>query len=263
MDYRDMNEYINTHPLDDTYSRIILHIFQNNTKPITSITELANDCYVSPSTITRFARKFSCSSFDELKKKCNEEIKIPASFVFRLTKEDTKNLRKDSKKFLNTYGNLIINSINDTMDTIDVHEIDQLLHNIHNHERVFLFGYNSTINSLKCMQAAFQKAHKFLFMSYDNDLQLELANQLKKDDLCIIVTSFGTFFTKSPVLADRLINTSAKTILITQNTSNLHSISLDNVITIAKNPDARAGSYNMDFFLDYLARRYYFLFCDD
>lgn len=260
MDYQAMYDYINTHPIDDTYSRIILFLLQDNHESIESITTMAENCYVSPATISRFIKKFTNVSFDEFKKEYNKHKDVSPSFMFRLTKEDTHNLVANSDKFFHDYGNRVIHSIQNTMDTLDLAEIDKFLQKIHDFPRVFLFGYNSTIDNLKYLQAGFKRANKFLYLAYSYELQEQLAENLQHDDLAIIVTSYGTFFNKLAHTADLIVDSQATTTLITQSTNSLYSVGIDKIISISTESDARAGSYNMNFFLDYLARRYFFLY---
>lgn len=260
MNYEKMFEYLNNHSLEDTNSKIILYLLKQKQNPIMSISKMADDCFVSTATISRFIRKFTGKGFDDFTRVYNKEITSSVPFMFRLEKKDEKNLRENSSKFLENYSGRIIDSINNMLSTIDYGEVDNLLFEINKANRVFLFGFDSTLDSLSHLQVALNRGNKLLFMAYRDELQFELAKQLKESDLAIIVTSFGTFFNKLADVSNEIINSKAKTVLITQNVSSLYSIGIDVTINLSSIVDPRAGSYSMDIFLDFIARRYYYLF---
>lgn len=262
MNYKKMFEYLNTHSLDDTNSKIIQYLLKHNQEPIVSINQVAENCFVSTATISRFIRKFTNRGFDDFKSSYNESISSSVPFMFRLKKNDEKNLRENGQIFLNDYGKRIVQSIESMISTVSINEVDSLLAEIHNANRVFLFGFDSTLDSLRHLQIALQRSNKFVFLALTDELQLDSAKQLLNSDVALIVTSFGTFFNNLLPVANELTKSSAKTILITQQSSSLYSVEIEKVINITNTPDPRAGSYCMDIFLDYVARRYYYLFSD-
>lgn len=56
-DYQDFLKYLNIANKNDTYSRIILYILTYPEKvPTMSISKLADECFVSAATISRFCK---------------------------------------------------------------------------------------------------------------------------------------------------------------------------------------------------------------
>lgn len=169
--------YLNNHQTDDTYSRIIIYLLNNRDKiALTNITDLANNCYVSISTISRFSKFFGYGSFQLMKESLKKDPSL--DFKLRLNKDNYYNLDHAPEHFLSDFGNQIIASIQDTINTVDINAVDTLIQDIVRYDHVYLFGYDSTLDLLKRFQSAFLLNNKLLFMAFPDDLQLELSKKL-------------------------------------------------------------------------------------
>lgn len=251
-------EHLNSHKLSDTFSTIILYILSHRQKiPSMSISEVAEACFVSPATITRFCKNFQYSSFQELKNEINIENKTDATRLFSLSRSDLTAMNTNPKDSFFNYGQLIIEALEDTLKTIDISEIDTLINNIKNHQNVYLFGYSDGNHLAKKLQKGLLVSNKLTFAGNHFEQQVYLARKLKQEDLVIIISSFGNFFNNSNELFNELLNSEAKIILITQNNQLLVSPSFDNVICLNQINTQKAGNYPMNFFIDFLIKRYY------
>lgn len=249
----DMLKYLNNHKMDDTYSRIIIYIISNKDKISNlSITELAENCFVSISTISRFSRFFSYATFQSMKADLQKEPSL--GFTLRLNKNSFYRLNDTPDHFFADLGNQIIESIQDTINTVDVDVVDDLIQDIMSYEKVYLFGYDSTLDLLKRVQSTFLN-NKLLFMAYPDDLQLKLTENLNENCLCLIVSSYGTLFSKFPDLIWNITNSNARTIFLTQGTTNVFTSAFDKVISISSKPNPITGNISMEFFLEYLGKR--------
>lgn len=248
-----MLKYLNNNKLDDTYSRIILRIISNKNKILNlSITEFAEDCFVSTSTISRFSKYFGFTNFHSMKEKLRKEPSL--GFTLRLNKKDFSHLEDTPDHFFVDLGNQIIESIQDTINTVNIEDVELLIHDMIYYEKVYLFGYDSTLDLLNRLQSTFLNK-KLLLMAYPDDLQLKLSESLDENCLCIVVSSYGTLFSKLPNLVWNIINSNAKTIFLTQGTTNVFTSAFDQVISISSNPNPLTGNVSMDYFLEYLGKR--------
>lgn len=257
-----MLQYLNNNELEGTYSRIIIYIISNREKIYSmSINDFADACYVSISTISRFSRFFGYPSFQAMKLDFQREPSL--GYTLRLSKNDYYRLDSTPDNFFSDLGNQIIDGIQDTIDTIVVSEIDNLLEEIMNYEKVYLFGYDSTLDILKRFQSTFLNNNKLLIMAFPDDLQLSLSENLDSDSLCIVVSSYGTLFTKLPDVIWNITNSNSKKIFITQGTTNIFTSAFDQIISISSKPNPITGNFCMDFFFEYLGKRSLKLFASD
>lgn len=249
----NMLKYLNNHKIDDTYSRIIIYILSNKDKiSKLSITEFAENCYVSISTISRFSKFFGYSTYQSMKLDLQKEP--PIGFTMRLNKDNFYRMNDTPDHFFSELGNQIVESIQDTIKTVNVDVVDDLIRDIMSHEKVYLFGYDSTLDLLKRLQSTFLN-NKLLFMAYPDELQLKLSEDLDENCLCIIVSSYGTLFSKLPDLVWNITNSNAKTFFLTQGTTNVFTSAFDRVISISSKPNPITGNISMEFFLEYLGKR--------
>lgn len=249
-----MVHYLNNNDLEETYSKIIIYII-NNRERISSmnISDFSNVCYVSTATISRFSKFFGYPSFQAMKIDLQKSPTF--EYTLRLSRSEYHRLNDAPDNLFLSLGNQIIEGVNDTLQTVDLAEIDRLLEEIMKYDKVYLFGYDSTLDILKKFQSTFLNNDKLLVMAFPSNLQLELSKKLDNNSLCIVVSSYGTFFTKLPDTIWNISNSNAKKIFITQGTANIFTSIFDQIISISTKPNPITGNFCMDFFFEYLGKR--------
>lgn len=249
-----MLHYLNNNDLEGTYSRIIIYIITNREKINSmNISDLSNVCYVSPATISRFSKFFGYPSFQAMKLDLQREPSL--EYTLRLSKNEYYRLNDSPDSFFLSLGTQIIEGVKDTLQTVDLSKVDKLLEEIMKYDKVYLFGYDSTLDILKKFQSTFLSNDKLLIMAFPSNLQLELSKKLDNNSLCIVVSSYGTIFTKLPNTIWNITNSSAKKIFITQGTTNIFTSAFDQNISISSKPNPITGNFCMDFFFEYLGKR--------
>lgn len=74
----DFLTYLNIHGKETSYSKIIIYLLTHSEEVQSlTISEIADKCYVSPATLTRFSRHFDFSSFNELRKTLAHLVGMP------------------------------------------------------------------------------------------------------------------------------------------------------------------------------------------
>ncbi len=257
MSVQDMLTYLNTHIEDDTQTRIIHYLFKNYANiEYMSITQIADACYTSTATISRFSKNFGFPSFPNMKEQITSTMSIKKPrFLFRMSKNSLSQLTKDPKNFYEHFAQEISESITDVVDSISATKIDDLVKEIMKATNVTFFGYDIMNNSLQIFQHALLNCGIIVQMSRSPQIQLEQAKKLDKHSLAIVCSSFGNFFSRESKVYDMVIGSPAKTILITQIPNTQYAAAFDQIISISSHINAEAGSYPMDFLLDYMARR--------
>jgi len=261
MPIHEMMTYLNHHPEDDVQTRIIR--FQlNNFKSIAemNIIKMSQLCYVSTASISRIASKFGFDSYEDMKQKIIQEMTTPdPNVTYRMNKDSLLELKNHPETFFPKFAAEFANSIQDTAQTVSTTEIDAVLKKIIAAKNVTLFGFDTMLESLKIFQASMLICGFVVSVGEQNETQLVLANKLTQESLAIVFSSFGTFFSKLPKVYDEIIQSNAHTLLITQASGNIYSNSFDSILRISSSPNTESGSYPMNFLLEYMARRMFFL----
>ncbi|WP_412989013.1 MurR/RpiR family transcriptional regulator [Pediococcus siamensis] len=257
MSVRDMLTYLNTHVDEDTQTKIIHFVFLNYLDiQNLSIVQMADACYTSTASISRFCKKFGFDSFEDMKAQVVSATTIrKPRFLFRMSKNSLSELTKSPINFYNDFAEEISKSIIDVTKSVSVNEIDAIINQIMQSKKVTLFGYDIMNNSLRILQQALLNCGVLVQMGEDYYVQSKQAESLDSDSLAIVCSSFGNFFSMLPNIYNNIVTSPAKTILITQIANTPYTAAFDQVLSISSRSNAEAGSYPMDFLLDYIARR--------
>jgi DNA-binding MurR/RpiR family transcriptional regulator len=257
LDLFDFFHYLNTNKRDTTYSRIIIYLFTHlNEVRILTITEIAERCFVSPATLTRFCRHFGIQSFNELREALVSFGTLKRHNGLRMKEQELTDLKADPQSYLAAYGAEITTAVNDVLQTIDFEQVDQLLATIHQAQDVVIIGYSSTLDLARELQTAFILSKKMTFVAETEELQLSLVEELHEEAVVLVISSYGSLLNKSSQLIRKITDSPATSILLTQHTQNTITNLFDLSINVTQTNYVRIGNYPLTFFLDYLARRY-------
>lgn len=255
--------YLDGHDLDDTNARIILYLLEHrrNLSKVT-VTQLADECFVSPASITRFVQRFGFPSFADLKRLLDQETLKQVSPAFQLSPHDRSELLSDPMSYYASYGKRIEDSIAATYRAFNAQATADLARRIETCDRIFLFGFDSMIGYLQRFQGSLVQCDKVSYLAVSEEQQLNLSKKMREGDLCIVVSSFGQFFQHHGEVASSISRSKAHSVLLTQSRAIFNAVSLDETIVITNQPDPQAGSFNMEFYLEFLARYIYVRFLE-
>lgn len=257
LDLFDFLHYLNTNKRDATYSRIIIYLFTHLDKiRMMTITEIAESCFVSPATLTRFCRHFGVSSFASLRESLVSLGTMRKHSGLRMKEQELADLTSDPKSYLASYGNEISTAINDVLQTIDINQVDHILADIHHAEEIVLIGYSSTLDLAKDLQTSFLLSQKLVLVGETEETQQAFIEDLSTDSMVIVISSYGSVLNRSSELMRKISDSPARSILLTQHTQNTLTNQFDLAVNVTTTNYVRIGNYPLTFFLDYFVRRY-------
>lgn len=251
-------DYLSEHSSGDTFSRIIIYIFSNkHAIPQMSITDLADSTFVTPSTISRFCKFFGFRTFQGLKDALRIESQTDPTRLFRLNKNELVEISTQPDLSFKAYGQAIIDSISDTMNAVDLNQVNRLIELIQTHEHIVVFGYSTSIRNARSLQEGLILSNKLTFVGSNQDLQEQLAKDLGENSLAIIISSYGNYFANNSLIFDEILKSKCTTVLLTQQKNIFVSASIDHIFAINSKNYQKIGSYSMNFFIDFLCRKYF------
>lgn len=106
------------------------------------------------------------------------------------------------------------------------------------------------------MQRAILTTGKFIEFYPRKEHQMEVAKQIRRDDLCIFLSLEGTLLMEKAITIPAIISL-AKNVLITQNVHIKFSEQFTQVIGLGGHDSESIGKYKLLFFIDCLLNRYY------
>ena len=170
---------------DSTNSQIATYLLNHldGIKDI-GIQEMAKECSVAMSSISRFCKEIGLNDFNELR-----ELLITTNMTFEQYSTSSK-----AKDRLKEYSSKVKESITMVEKSIDIQQIDALCKEIQKYEQVGIFGL------LKAGAVAFNLQSDLLMLgkqTYSNisyKQQLQYISSTNEDDLLIIFSYTGSYF---------------------------------------------------------------------
>ncbi|WP_294578324.1 MurR/RpiR family transcriptional regulator [uncultured Thomasclavelia sp.] len=256
--------YINASYSQDMYYTICYQVLNNIEKiPDISINELADLCYTSPATISRFCKALKCDNFAEFKKEVQAGLR-QASHEIKLEPEDLVAIHRDPSKCIDLVYDLTIDSLIESKKYIDIHEIDRLCDIIYDAKKLHFFGFQFNKILASDIQFKLIKLGKFSYAFADRGDDSQRIELLDEDSVAIVLSVRAR---KVPVgdLVTSIKNRGAKVILITLNPDSEVIKQADMAIVVRGqestfSESSISGSTVLKTFLDLLYLRYGLLY---
>ncbi|MBB5263203.1 DNA-binding MurR/RpiR family transcriptional regulator [Catenibacillus scindens] len=207
--------YVNSTSSQTTYANIAYYISNNFSKIIhMNLEELADACYVSQATISRFCRFLGFESFTHFKMECQRSLRDGERRINDICSTSSKG-DEEYQYFFRGYGDEIISELKDFINTMDIKRLDQLLDRIHNTSDVALFGIHRCSSVIQELQFSFALKDKFVKAYSGFTHQLECAKTLNEDSLVIVFTAKDGFWFEAHDVVDALAKSKCYKILVT------------------------------------------------
>ena len=223
------------------------------------INEVAKECFVSPSSISRFCRtlgydnfahlKQECNSFHSNDKKFNNLINIPAA----LMNDNPKEATKEYVSKVTSHMELLAQSLN-------WEEIDDVLKLIHDSDHVAFFGTQFSQSVALHFQTDLLMLEKFTMAYTDLSRQLDCAKNLTENSVVILFTVNGNYEKTGTKIFQYIKKSGCKVVLVTCNENLDLQIPVHHKILIGNYENRRTGKHNLLTAVELMSLRYYCLF---
>lgn len=246
-----LQNIVNTSPDNNNTDISIARCLLKNTSIIkkkTSLQDLSNLCFTSPSSMSRFSHKLGYTNFNDFK---NDIIGI---------QEELNETILDNNAFQKINFDIFLNQISNCFKNINSKKIDtsisKLCDMIFNANRVFIFATHIPGDLANILQRALLTSGKYVEFYPRKEHQIEIVKQVQKDDLCIFISLEGTLLMEKAITIPAIISL-AKNVLITQNSQIKFSQQFSDIIVLGNHDEESLGKYKLLFFIDSLINCYY------
>lgn len=219
-----------------------------------SIYDLADGCFTSNSTVSRFAKSLGVNNFIEMK----EVLSGYQDYGLEMVTESLEYLDfsdRNYKKVLTNYVENICGSLK-VMEEINFDEIERLNEVIHNTKNVYMFGTELIGLLTRHYQLQMMSIGKVIYCCDDGVNHVEKANSLTEDDLAIIVSVDGNYINGNKNVILGLKKRGVKMVLITQNPTCKFRGQFDKVIYMGEYTNSIGGRYKLQLMLEIMLNLY-------
>ncbi|MFR4948667.1 MurR/RpiR family transcriptional regulator [Thomasclavelia spiroformis] len=201
--------YLDTANEIDTNYNIAWYVVRNFSK-ITKMTinELADNCYVSPATISRFCKSLGYENYLHFKQACTLDK------VFDNYNMDLTNMRYKPKECTKNYLKNICNEISKLSSVLEWDIIDEVLQVIHNSKKIVFFQNHFLHFVSLYFQIDLLSLGKLVYAPVEYKRQLECAKSLNENSVAIVIND-GEYIRNNFRIIQYLKKSKCKTVLLT------------------------------------------------
>lgn len=232
---------------DVQIANMLLENVQNIEKEIT-ITQMAEMCFTSVSSISRFANNLGYENFNEMK---NDYIGI---------KDEYTDLRVDNSYFKRESTQTVKSKILYGLESMHLKDLDNaakyIAEEVSKHDSITLLSTHIPNNIMSIFHRAMLAQGKYINFIVDKHQQVFAAKHAKEGELFIVVSLEDTFAMNREITLP-LVTSKAKKILVTQNEHMKFAQEFDKVIQLGDASEDYVGKYKLMFFVDYLIHYFY------
>lgn len=254
-----LNFIDNTRVRDVNYD-IAFEMLRNYKRlPDMSISEIAEMCFVSTSTISRFCKFLGYQNFTEFKAHLGLSFHIKADY----SKNLSAYLRTDIEVARDIFKNEVINNINQTMSTENLEAADRIVTAIHARTHIVFFGSHYNLDAGKQFQKKMLLMGKYVELYTDWDEQYASAQKLKEDSLAIVLSQECSYLSRYAPIWSMITDSKASIALITQNINSIYCCIPDYVMQCGVTNRDNSGKYGALLAVDLLLMLYYAKYCSE
>ena len=213
--------YINTTKKRDANYEIAVQMLKHyNCLADMTLDQIAELCFVSQASVSRFCKLMGYSTFAEFKEALRPSHRS-AFKVSRCYPRDLPSFLARLSDPQSEYLRTLQTNLEQVASPSNLAQIDRLLPALHDAKRVVCFGSHFNWDCSTFLQKRLILLNRFVEGPYHGDDQLETAHTLSSQDLAILVTANCTYRAHYGDCWEALMNSSAKVALITQNTQSI------------------------------------------
>lgn len=241
---------------EDIYSNIARYLLKrlraDNTK--LSIHEIANDCYTSAASVSRFVKKIGFNSFFEFKQAYLQTQIEQTEMKIDLQVNQPPGLLQPSET--TQHFDRVCDALERMNQQLNVQELKQLAQWIDEATTVHLFATQVPGNIAEMFQHELLTAGKYctFFPLYVE--QIKQSQNIEDSDLIFFISLDGGYVMQKDITFN-VTSSKAKSVLITQNPTMKLSASFDYIVALGEHDHESVGKYKLMMFFELLARNYY------
>ena len=250
--------YLNTASKDDLNYAIAEYILKHAdeiTATDMNITVLAQNCHVSPASVSRFCRKFGFDDYSHLKSECshfltNKITEYQSDLMFKDPMGAAKQMKANMEMQLSSM-----------LSTLDFNQIDAFIYDIFKANTVAIFASHFSHSVAQLLQSNLFSCNQFCLARGDTEGQIKSAEALTKDDIAIVISVRGNYLDyKERKLNQRLAKaikkSGAKVVYITANQDPQLKKECDQILYISMSTNVyMGGRYLLLSFMEILSSR--------
>lgn len=219
-----------------------------------SVYDLADGCYTSNSTVSRFVKLLGVNNFIEMK----EKLSVYKDYGLELSTESLEDLHFDGENngaILSNYIENICQSLR-VMQEVDMEKINALNKRIYETKNICIFGTQLTGMFAKHYQLLMMSMGKVIYCCEDSVSHADAVHGLNKDDLAIILSADGNYINGNKNIIFALKKRGVQMVLITHNPTCKFINQFNQVLYMGNYTNSKGGHYKLQLMIEMMVNLY-------
>ncbi len=209
--------YIDTSMQRDNNYQIAVRMLENfDSLKDMSISQIADMCFVSKASISRFCRFLGYESFKEM----HDALGIDYPISYDYSQRFFRNLTADPRAAFLAYAKEAQQNIAETISEENLAELPKIAYAIHDCRRVAFFSHHFLWDTGRYLQNKLFSMGKVMELYLDRSSQLACAQSLQPEDMAIICSVGGSYPIRHVDVCNSIRDSKCSILAITQNPSN-------------------------------------------
>jgi len=249
--------YVNYGEAQGVDREIASGILENyNLIPKLTIYELADLCFVSASSITRFIRSIGYDSYKNFKNEVETTLKIDVDY----SKKVNLATSEDLQPIFQRYTENVLENIRFTFNNLDYEQLHRICEMIYQANQIGFFGLEYANQIGFHFQNKMASLNKIIKLGVTDEKQQELAQELQEGALVFIVSLEGSYFYRHTEIFDMLARKNCHIIAISMVTTGKFVNYCDEVILCNKTNSNTEGRITLMYMIELILMAYYINF---
>lgn len=259
--FYNLINFINTSNINDVYANAARTILRNiDLIPESTITDVADFCFVSIATISRLCRKLNYESFADFKMDVTMNLNYFNRDALRLQFDhqlpQREYLHKGKEVFKAHFEN-IIDNLRATYDSIKYEDLEFIVDKIHSADQICFAGNFFTQSVSMQLQIELSYLGKECSGMYPLQQQISVIEQLTKNDVIIVSSIAGGFMVDHPDVMRAISKSPAYKIVITQLDKFVYSDLVDMILQVGTDHQSLIGKFSITYIFEVLEALYH------
>lgn len=246
--------FVNYSDKNDTNCDIAKTILENyHQVPDLTVFDLADLCFVSASSVTRFVKTIGYDSFKSFK----DDIKNTVDIDVDYSKNVNMATIDDLQPIFNRYTQQVIENINYTYEQLDYDQLMRVGEFIYHSKEIAFLGLEYANFVGIHFQNKMASLNKFIQIGVTDEKQEELVERLNDGALIFIVSLEGSFFYRNNELVEKLKRKNCTIVAITMVTVGKLTNYCDEIIVCNKTNSSTEGRVALGYIIELIIMYYY------
>lgn len=221
--------------------------------PELTIHELADACFISSASLSRFIRAIGFEQYSEFRNACKKDIGIDVDYsnvIVKATKEDMQPI-------IERYTESIKENITYTFEHLDYGQLERICSNMFEAKELAFFGLEFATLMGQHFQIKMASMNKLIRLGITYEEQIEIANNLHEGAIVFVASLEGGYFYRNDEIMQILKDKKVKMIALTMNEHTKLLKDVDEILICNKENSNTEGRITILYVLEILLMYYF------